>query len=76
VTTAAEMTGEFAAKVWPALCVERADTLISMPVSVVNSFPFCSTEPGAVVLPGGIRYRLGGEHPRRPGRVYLHRLDA
>lgn len=75
MTAAAEATGQFTSSIWPAENVERADTLISMPVSVVNDFPFCQVEPGAVVLPGGVRYRLGNLHPRRPGRVYLHRLD-
>jgi hypothetical protein len=31
-------------------------------------------DPGAVELPGGVRYLVGAAHRRLRGAVYLHRL--
>ena len=73
---AVEATGELRAIIWPAVSVERADTLITMSRDVIDDFPRCATDERVVLLPGGVRYRVGGQHPRRTDRVYLHRLDV
>jgi hypothetical protein len=75
MTAIAEETGHFEV-VWRphGAATEAAPARTTILENLLRTLPRSGL--GVVALPGFVRYRIGKAHPRRPGHVYLHRLDA
>ena len=74
-TTASEPTGHFVA-VWRPWGAETAAAPLRTTIraDLLDDLRDPS-DPGVVVLPGFVRYRVGRPHPLHRSHVYLHRLD-
>lgn len=71
--SAVERTGELVF-VAGGLDVDAAPALAAIPTEALFDFDRDPAATDTVVLPGPVRYRIGGRHRRYPDAVYLHRL--